>query len=165
MNEILLAILISIILTGVAYGIAEFLMKILSINHPKNTFFVYFLVFLISFSFIPLSYVALSDSINPSDDSSSLSEIEELSDMELENLPTSSISTKITPLSENDEPLLTKGTIPSRFILEISWYDFIAENQNTAEQPIESNNNQKGEQQTEKADQIPVLSSGHGIPD
>lgn len=159
MNEILLAILISIILTGVAYGIAEFLMKILSINHPKNTFFVYFLVFLISFSFIPLSYVALSDSINPSDDPSSLSEIEELSDMELENLPTSSISTKITPLSENDEPLFTKGTIPSRFILEISWYDFIAENQNTAEQPIESNNNQKGEQQTEKADQIPVLSS------
>ena len=88
MNEILLAILISIILTGVDYGIAEFLMKILSINHPKNTFFVYFLVFLIAFSFIPLSYVALSDSISSSDDSSSLSELEDFSERELENLHT-----------------------------------------------------------------------------
>ncbi|MFO8078572.1 MAG: M56 family metallopeptidase [Thermoplasmatota archaeon] len=124
MNEILLAILLSILLTGIAYAMAEFFLKLFKINHPKNAFFVYFLVFLFALSFVPLTVIGITSShANDMNDSSCLHENMNTS-IALENITQSSISSKITPLPENGNQQASE-TIPSRFILEISWYDFI----------------------------------------
>ena len=136
MNEILLAILLPIILSGIAYGIAEFLMKILKIQHPKNTFFVYLLVFIIAFSFIPLTYLAVSEPTNTdATDPSQMDQINSMENQTIQNISSSQVSSKITPLSnENNEPI-KPGQLPARFILEISWVDYIIdENQNTEEE-------------------------------
>lgn len=116
-------------LTGIAFGMAEILLKLFKINHPKNSFFVYFLVFLIAFSFIPLTIVGLSLSSNTNiSDSESIQELTD-SEQHLKNLSNTQISSKITPLCNNIRNS-SSGAIPSRFILEISWYDFIVDEPN-----------------------------------
>ncbi|MBS3748311.1 MAG: M56 family metallopeptidase [Candidatus Thermoplasmatota archaeon] len=149
MNELLLAILLPIILSGIAYGIAEILMKIFNIQHPKNTFFVYLLVFIIAFSFMPLTYMAVSEPADPESMTSSVNQISEMQNSTIQNISTASISSKITPVSDSNGSIKA-GSIPSKYILEISWYDYIVdENQNEEEQqttvesqPTESTNSQ-----------------------
>lgn len=127
MNEILIAILLPILLTGIAYGIAEFFMKILKIKHPKNTFFIYLLILIISISLTPITALSFSESTDG--DSQPLSpNLSDLSSDQLKNMSSSKISSKITPLSDQKNPNnIQTGTIPSKFILEISWYDMIIE--------------------------------------
>ena len=42
MISILVAIILSIVLTGIAFAIAETLAKLFHISHPKNMFSIYF---------------------------------------------------------------------------------------------------------------------------
>ncbi|MEF8848890.1 MAG: M56 family metallopeptidase [Candidatus Thermoplasmatota archaeon] len=123
MNEIILAIIIPIILTGLGYLIAEILTRVLNIKHPKNTFLVYLVVFIIAFSFIPLSFMSASEYNNNPDDLNIKNQIGNKSDKHLPNVSTEPYSSQLTPLYEkNDEQNLT-GKSPSRFILKISWYN------------------------------------------
>lgn len=124
MNEILLAILLSILLTGIAYAMAELFLKIFKIDHPKNTFFVYFLVFMLALSFLPLTFIAISSSNENNMNCSSTLHKDIDTSITLDNITQSPISSRITPLPE-DETQQNQGTLSSRFILEISWYDFI----------------------------------------
>ena len=157
MNEILIAILLPIILTGIAYGIAEFFMKLFDIQHPKNSFLVYFLVFLVAFSFIPLTYSALSEpSINNSN-KADLIQQENGENKTFPNISDSSISSKITPIHNSNTKENKTNQIPSRFILEISWYDFIINETN----PIGNENVDQKElsKKTEEKAKTPLFAS------
>lgn len=136
MNEILIAILIPVILTGIAYGLAEFLMKLFKIRHPKNMFFVYFIIFLITICLVPITSLSQYESdAKDLTDSSSINTITELSQKELANISSSPISSKIIPLQKNNSDQLKPESLNSKFIIEISWYDFIR-NTNTSENQI-----------------------------
>lgn len=157
MNEILLAILLPILLTGIAYCMAELFMKIFKISHPKNTFFVYIIVFLIAFSFIPLTYIAISDS--PRLDSSKTS-ADNLSNDAVQNLPNQSISSKIIPIDQTNNEGGETGLTPHRFILEISWYDFIIDDTNADKEPIKDiSQDQTNEQTTNNEDKESLVAS------
>jgi beta-lactamase regulating signal transducer with metallopeptidase domain len=159
MNEILLAILLPILLTGIAYGMAELFMKIFKISHPKNTFFVYIIVFLIAFSFIPLTYIAISDS--PGNDPSTTS-IDNLSNEGVQNISNQSISSKIIPIDQTNSGENETGSTPHRFILEISWYDFIIDEQSTFDNTIEECPPiQTNEQTTNNANKESLIASIH----
>jgi len=143
MNEILLAIFLPIILTGIAYSIAEILMKICSIKHPKNTFFVYLLVFILSFSFIPLTYMTSTNSASVNIDDSVSMKQEDLQNIDLQNFSIPPFSSKITPLRDVDTTDEKTKSIPLRFILEISWYDYdIREKNITSNNELTQDNNQ-----------------------
>lgn len=124
MNEILLAILLSILLTGIAYAMAEILLKIFKIDHPKNSFFVYFLVFILALSFVPFTLIGISSSHAHEMNCSSQTHEDFNTTINLANITQSPISSRITPLPE-DEKQQNPEVNASRFILEISWYDFI----------------------------------------
>lgn len=162
MNEVLIAILLPLILTGIAYGMAEILMKIFNIQHPKNTFFVYLLVFIIAFSFIPLTYMAVSTSSTETDHPTSMTE-DSLQDINFQNISTSHVSSKITPIrDENTEDIKTK-TIPSRFILEISWYDYIINESNLTNGKQETTHDQSRNKDTNNAETSFIASLKNNI--
>ncbi len=164
MNEILLAILLSILLTGIAYLMAEFFLKIFKINHPKNAFFVYFLVFLFALSFVPLTLIGLSSSNTCEMNCSSSLHDDINTNISLENITQSPISSRITPITE-DENQQNQETISSRFILEISWYDFIpteptvdTETTTTTDASADQSTKEKEEESSAFASMITTLS-------
>ena len=161
MNEILIAILLPIILTGIAYGIAEVLMKIFNIQHPKNTFFVYLLVFLLAVSFIPLTYMAVtSPSINTN--TSSMTE-DNLQEINFQNISTSHISSKITPIRDESTENIKTKTIPQRFILEISWYDYTINESNITTRLQETTDDQTSNNDTDDAETSFIASLKNNI--
>lgn len=134
MNELILAILLPILLTGIAYGMAEIFMKIFKISHPKNSFFVYITVFLIAFSFIPLTYIVISDASN--NEIAPQPEVD-FSNESIQNLSNQPISSKLIPLDPSHDQQSNTQMIPSRFILEISWYDFIVDGPSYDNEPTD----------------------------
>jgi beta-lactamase regulating signal transducer with metallopeptidase domain len=131
MISTLVAIILSIVLTGIAFAIAETLAKLFHISHPKNMFSIYFLVMLTAFLVIPFSFMAISQPTHQSPigsiDSICLSTEDDTQCIgAFDNC--SSISSKITPLNtpSNDTSL--------RYLLQISWYDFYIMNNNSLEQ-------------------------------
>lgn len=165
MNEILFAILLSIIFTGIAYGIAEFLMKIFKIDHPKNTFFVYFIVFLLAITIVPLTSISISESTANYDEQEKDEPWKKLSDNHFENLSTSPISSKITPLSERTNCEFNLTETSTKFILEISWYDLIIDKNTTedrTEKPVPNQDSNKTNNQ--KSLITPVFSTMNTLP-
>ncbi len=153
MNEILIAILIPIILTGIAYGIAESLMKLFKIRHPKNMFFVYFIIFLITICLVPITSLSQYESNeNTINNASSFTDLTDLSQTDLINISSSPISSKITLLDDDESHQIPSESLSSKFIIEITWYDFIRDinttvNKNSRtktilEPPIEKENHQ-----------------------
>ncbi|MEA3457811.1 MAG: M56 family metallopeptidase [Candidatus Thermoplasmatota archaeon] len=132
MISTLVAIILSIVLTGIAFAIAETLAKLFHINHPKNMFSIYFLAMLTAFLVIPFSFMAISQpvpqsSIESIDSSICLSTEDDNQCIgAFDNC--SSISSRITPINSlsNDTSL--------RYLLQISWYDFYIMNNNSLEQ-------------------------------
>ncbi|MDG6217978.1 MAG: M56 family metallopeptidase [Candidatus Thermoplasmatota archaeon] len=157
MNELLIAILLPILLTGIAYGMAELFMKIFKISHPKNSFFVYITVLLIAFSFIPLTYIAISDS--STNELTTQPNVDFPNDS-LQNLSNNSISSKLIPLDTSNDEQSNTQMIPSRFILEISWYDFIVDELSNDNEPIDDQTTHQEMQSTsENKKEEPVPSS------
>jgi len=151
MNEILFAILLSIIFTGIAYGIAELLMKLLKIDHPKNTFFIYFIVFLLAITIVPLTSICLSESMDIHNKENMNESLNHLTNTPLDNLSTSQISSRITPLSNTENGELKPEKTPSKYILEITWYDLIID-ENVTKRQIEKTSNTKDLSENEQQD-------------
>ena len=138
MNEILIAILIPIILAGIAYTIAEFLMKSLKINHPKNMFLIYFIIFIIALLLLPVTALSYSEAVETtSNNTPTIDESDQFSELDLHNLTSTPISSRITPISSDNQA--TAGSFPSKYILEISWYDIITD-ENDETKPTETEN-------------------------
>jgi beta-lactamase regulating signal transducer with metallopeptidase domain len=167
MNEILIAILIPIILTGIAYGVAEFLMKFLKIHHPKNMFFVYFIIFLITICLVPITSLSQYETdANDLANSSSIETISDVSAEELANISSSPISSKIIPF-HNTHDKLNSESLNSKFIIEISWYDFIRDT-NTSENKILQQTSATDQQPIEKenndASLLSIIKNGDFVP-
>ncbi len=162
MNDLIMAILIPILLTGTAYTMAELFIKIFKIDHPKNTFFVYFIVFIVAVSFVPLTIAGLSNSNSESDFNADIMSTHTEGPIRTDNMTKSGITSKITPIVEQETLDSTAESTPSRFLLEISWYDLILEPTNhdqekSADIQQENPNQDRSDQKAESTDKSSFL--------
>ncbi|MCK4347678.1 MAG: M56 family metallopeptidase [Thermoplasmatales archaeon] len=153
MISTLVAIILSIVLTGIAFAIAEALAKLFRISHPKNMFSIYFLVMLTAFLVIPFSFMAISQPTHQTS-TESIDSICLSTENDTQHIGTfdncSSISSKITPINS-----LSKDT-SLRYLLQISWYDFYIMNNNSLEQIPDLQLKGHSQNQTTEDSSLPV---------
>ena len=126
LNELLIAIIFSVCMTTLMYGLALFFKKRWKINHPKNIYLIYLIVLLTAASIFPFASIAFSTS-------SSENIVTELglTDMQARSVSESTIITtnqnvtyasSITPL---DQTIMEKHEGKEQYLQKITWNELV----------------------------------------
>jgi len=136
MSNIVIAILLSILLTGIIFAITEGLLRLLNIKHPKNVFWLYFVILITAFSVIPFSLMASSSSTESVFESNNLTDISEhLSSTQAQSLnQNKSVQSKLFPIKT--PAFLNNTPTALRYVFEVSWYDYYSLDEIDPSNPI-----------------------------